>query len=51
MDLFRNLSSEEETEFRKYAQQNDPPNMDSWEVYHPVCREEWSKRGISPPLY
>jgi len=46
--LFRSLNSLEEEEFRQYAKNNDPPDMDSWETYHPVCREEWKKRGISP---
>lgn len=46
--LFRDLSPEEETEFREYAQENDPPNLGRWEIYHPVCREEWTKRGLAP---
>ena len=46
--LFRELSQEEEKEFRDYAKKTDPPNLDKWEIYHPVCREEWLKRGITP---
>ena len=46
--LFKSLSDEEEQDFRRYAQENDPPNLDSWDIYHPVCREEWTKRGIGP---
>ena len=47
--LHRDLDDQEEAKFRKYAQDNDPPNLESWEAYHPVCREEWIKRGIEPP--
>ena len=47
--LFRELPPEEEIEFREWACENDPPNLDNWEIYHPVCREEWIKRGIQPP--
>ena len=46
--LFRDLTDEEEAEFRQYAQENPPEHLDRWEIYHPVCREEWRKRGISP---
>lgn len=48
--FFRILSPEEEEEFRKYARENDPPDRASWEIYHPVCREEWRKRGIFPSV-
>ena len=46
--LFRDLSYEEEAEFRQWARENDPPNLERWEIYHPVCREEWMRRGIRP---
>jgi hypothetical protein len=46
--LFRKLSPDEEIEFRQYAQENDPPDITHWEIYHPVCRDEWIKRGIKP---
>lgn len=49
--LFRSLTDEEEAKFREYARKNNPPNypdLSGWEVYHPVCREEWMKRGIAP---
>lgn len=48
--LFRDLTDEEEAEFRKHARENDPPHGVDWEVLHPVCREEWEKRGITPWL-
>ena len=46
--MFKRLTVEEEKQFRAYAQENDPPDMNSWFIYHPVCREEWIKRGIIP---
>jgi hypothetical protein len=46
--LFRELTPEEEKEFREYAEANDPPDLKSWELYHPVCREVWIKRGVGP---
>ena len=45
---FKYLFPAEEEKFREYAQKNDPPAMEDWYIYHPVCREEWVKRGISP---
>jgi hypothetical protein len=48
--LFKVLNPEEEKEFREYAQENDPPDLQSWDIYHPVCREEWEKRGIQAPF-
>jgi hypothetical protein len=47
--LFKKLSKKEEKEFRTYAQENNPPDMHHWFIYHPVCREEWEKRGIVLP--
>lgn len=48
--LFRDLDDKEEAEFRKYARTNDPEDLAKWDLYHPVCREEWLKRGISPEV-
>lgn len=48
--LFRTLTSEEEEQFRDYARHNDPPQMSSWNLYHPICRDEWQKRGIKPSI-
>jgi hypothetical protein len=47
---FRKLNAEEEKEFRQYAREHNPPNSDDWMLYHPVCREEWLRRGVRPPL-
>jgi hypothetical protein len=46
--FFKQLAPEEEKQFRQYARENDPPDLDDWELYHPVCREEWIARGIRP---
>ena len=46
--LFKTLTIGEEKQFRDYARDNEPPDMASWEVYHPVCREVWTARGIGP---
>ena len=46
--MFRTLDEREEREFREYAKTTDPPDLSSWVCYHPVCREEWTKRGITP---
>ncbi len=48
--LFRSLTDKEEADFREYARENDPPHLAGWATYHPVCREEWRKRGIKPPF-
>jgi hypothetical protein len=47
--LFKDLTPIEEADFRRYARENGPENMEHWEIYHPVCRDEWMKRGICPP--
>lgn len=47
--IFQKIKPEKERELRQYAQKNDPPNIENWNAYHPVCREEWLKRGIHPP--
>lgn len=44
--LFRRLDSVEEAQFRAYAQKTDPPPSDNWLSFHPICREEWIKRGL-----
>jgi hypothetical protein len=46
--LFRELTPEEEQSFCEYAETNNPPDLASWELYHPVCREVWIKRGVGP---
>ena len=46
--LFRELNPKEDQEFRQYAKDNDPSDISKWDLYHPVCREEWEKRGIKP---
>lgn len=48
--LFRSLTLQEVNESRQYARDNDPPHLDRWYIYHPVCRDEWMKRGIQPPF-
>ena len=45
--MFQILDEEKEKDYREWARENDPPNMENWMVYHPVCREEWEKRGIT----
>lgn len=47
--LFKKLTSTQEQYFRRWAQKHDPPNIALWDIYHPVCREEWEKRGLKPP--
>lgn len=46
--LFKSLTDEQEAQFRAHAQQHDPPKVTDWAIYHPVCREEWLRRGIGP---
>ena len=43
---FKELTPEEEQDFRQHAQENDPDKLEDWGIYHPVCREEWIKRGF-----
>lgn len=43
--LFRGLSATEVKEFQAYASTSDPAS-DDWSVYHPVCREIWTERGL-----
>ena len=42
---FCELDEEQTLDFQKYAQENDP-DMSKWEIYHPVCRAIWEKRGF-----
>jgi hypothetical protein len=42
------LSAQKAKEFRQWARDNDPPNPEWWDNYHPECRTEWLKRGIMP---
>ena len=46
--LFRKLTPDEIREFQDHATQNDPPDLEKWDIYHPVCREVWCKRGKCP---
>ncbi len=46
--MFTSLNDEEEKAFRDYARTTDPERMQSWEIYHPVYRQEWQRRGILP---
>ena len=46
--LDRSLTDVEVEEFQAYAREHDPPSMAQWAIYHPVCREVWVARGISP---
>lgn len=45
---FRVLDDGQAEEFISYALQNDPPDMDQWEVYHPLCRQVWTWIGKGP---
>ena len=45
--MFRSLTDDEEAVFRTYAQENEPSNTD-WNLFHPICRDEWRKRGLRP---
>ena len=47
--MFRSLTDEEEEQFRQHARENDPPAGTSWSILHPVCQEEWRKRGLKNP--
>ena len=46
--LFRSLTNEEEQQFREHARIEPPEDLSKWRIYHPVCRAEWVKRGITP---
>jgi len=46
--LFKSLSDEEEEQFRKHAKEEDPPKDTPWCILHPVCVEEWRRRGLTP---
>lgn len=48
LPIFRDLSPEEEMKFREWARINNPPDINKWDMYHPVVRQEWEKRGIKP---
>jgi len=45
---FKTLTPAEEEEYRQYAREHDPEDLARWEIYHPICRDEWEKRGIHP---
>jgi len=46
--LFRSLTLKEVNSFRDHASRTYPDPIDSWNVFHPVCRQEWIRRGIMP---
>jgi hypothetical protein len=46
--LFRPLTATERAQFEQHARETDPPRMDSWQVFHPVCRAVWMARGLCP---
>jgi len=47
---FRSLTDEEEQEFRVFAQTHRPPDYNAWELYNPICRDEWIKCGLFPKI-
>jgi hypothetical protein len=47
MNLFRDLTEEEAEAFRAYARTHEP-ELDKWEILHPVCRAEWVRLGKGP---
>jgi hypothetical protein len=49
--LFKKLSAEEEKRFRQHARRfGVPPEAENWDLFHPVCREEWEKMGLKPGI-
>lgn len=48
MCLFRELSVEEEQEFRQWARDNWTPGSEPNQVWHPVVRDEWKKIDENP---
>lgn len=42
---FRDLNEAETLEFQQYAETHDP-DMEKWDIYHPVCRAIWEQRGF-----
>lgn len=46
--LFRALNAYDYKKFLEDAAVSDPPNMEHWEIYHPVSRQGWEARGIHP---
>ena len=47
--MFRKLTAQDEENFRQYARTH-VPELDHWEIYHPVCREEWTKLRMGPAV-
>lgn len=43
--MFKELTPEQELEFRQYAMNDRCPDLDKWEIYHPVCRDQWRKNA------
>ena len=48
MCLFRELSPEEEQEFRQWARDNWTPGSESNSVWHPVVQDEWKEIDKDP---
>jgi hypothetical protein len=46
--LFKELDEKETEQYREFARTHVPEDLKKWELYHPVCREEWIKMGITP---
>jgi len=43
MDMWRELSEEEQSDFRKWARDNHKPGDEVNPTWHPVCRDECAK--------
>ena len=48
--VHRDFTDEEEAEFRKHAKENSP-NVANWDLYHPVCKDEWLRCGMFGSYY
>ena len=48
MMKFKYLNKTEHAEFTEYAQETDPPEIEDWSLYHPICRAVWRERGFKP---
>ena len=46
MKLFRDLTPEEEPEFRQWAIDNFDPNVEPSEIWHPVVVAEWNRLAL-----
>lgn len=45
--MFRPLAYAEAASFQEYARTH-APDLDKWSLYHPACREEWTRQGKAP---